>query len=176
MSIWQEREHEWEEREMVTDAASLMALCRCGLLKYARLELMRGQEELLRWLIQQWDERHHVFRIGGNELSIEKDDVYFLTGLSCRGPRPNLTRSRANPRSTTDLILEHCIHDTQAVSNQVPIAWLSLRPLSSIITQVFLEVVEKESIPEVTTNEPSDAESSQSASREGSLFIIYLCS
>ena len=72
MSIWREREHEREEREMVTDAASLMALQRCGLLKYARLELMRGQEDLLRWLIQQWDERHHVFRIGGNELAIEK--------------------------------------------------------------------------------------------------------
>ena len=97
---------------MVTDAASLMALRRCGLLKYVRLELMRGQEDLLRWLIQQWDEHHHVFRIGGNELSIEKDDVYFLTGLSCHGPRPNLMGSRANPHSTADLILEHCICDT----------------------------------------------------------------
>ena len=75
MSIWREREHEWEEREMVMDAASLMDLRRCRLLKYARLELMRGQEDLRRWLIQQWDERHHVFRIGGNELAIEKDDV-----------------------------------------------------------------------------------------------------
>ena len=80
MSIWREREHESEERDMITDAASLMALHRCGLLKYARLELVRDQEDLLRWLIQQWDERHHDFRIGGNELSIEKDDVYFLTG------------------------------------------------------------------------------------------------
>ena len=48
--------------------------------------------------------------------------------------------------------------------------------VEGVITQVFLEVVEKESIPEVTTNQPSDAESSQSASREGSLFMIYLCS
>ena len=47
---------------------------------------------------------------------------------------------------------------------------------SSVITQIFLEVVEEESKSEVTTNQPSDAESSQSASREGSLFIIYLCS
>ena len=44
-------------------------------LKYARLELMRGQEDLLRWLIQQWDEQHHVFQIRGNELSIDKDYV-----------------------------------------------------------------------------------------------------
>ena len=103
MSIWREREHEREEREMVMDAASLMALWRCGLLKYARLELMRSQGDFLRWLIQQWDEWHHVFRIGDNELAIEKDDVYFLTGLSCRGARPNLTGSRADPRSVRSL-------------------------------------------------------------------------
>ena len=48
--------------------------------------------------------------------------------------------------------------------------------VKSVITQVFLEIVEKESILEVTTNQPSDAKSSQSASREGSLFMIYLCS
>ena len=75
MSILREKEHEREERDMITDAASLMALRRCGLLKYAHLELMRDQEDLLRWLIQQWDERHHVFRIRGNELSIEKENV-----------------------------------------------------------------------------------------------------
>ena len=43
---------------------------------------------------------------------------------------------------------------------------------SGVITQVFLEVVEKENIPEVTTNQPSDKESSQSVSREGSLYKI----
>ena len=137
MSIWREREHEREEQEMVTDAASLMALRRCGLLKYARLELMRGQEDLLRWLIQQWDERHHVFRIGGNELAIKKDDVYFFPGLSCRGVRPNLTGSRADPHSTTDLIHAHCIRGTQAVSNRIPIAQVTLRPLRAILWMIF---------------------------------------
>ena len=122
---------------MITDVASLMALRRCGLLKYSCLELMRGQEDHLRWLIQQWDEWHHVFRIGGNELSIEKYDVYFFTGLSCHGPRPNLTGSRADLRSTTDLILEHCIRDTQVVSNRVPIARVTLRPLRSILWMIF---------------------------------------
>ena len=93
MSIWHEREHELEERKMVIDAATLLILCRCGLLEYARLELMRGQEDLMRWIIQQWDDQQHVFHIGGNELSIEKDDIYFLIGLSCRGMRPNMTGS-----------------------------------------------------------------------------------
>ena len=121
---------------MVIDATSLLSHRRCGLLKYARLEPMRGQEDLLRWLIQQWDECHHVFRIGGNELSIEKDDVYFLTGLSCRGPRPNLTGSRVDLCSTADLILSHFIRNTEAVSNRVPIARVALRPLRSILCMI----------------------------------------
>ena len=87
----------------------------------------------MRWLIQQWDEHHHVFRIRGNELSIEKDDVYFLNSLSCCGPRPNFAGSREDLCSTADLILAHCIRNTEAVSNRVPIAQVALRPLRSIL-------------------------------------------
>ena len=136
MSIWREREHEREEREMFTDIATLLVLRRCGLLKYARLELMRGQEDLLRWIIQQWDDRQHVFHIGGNELSIEKDDIYFLTSLSCHGPRPNLTGSRADPRTTANLICTHCIQDTEVVSNGVPIAQVASIPLRSLLWMI----------------------------------------
>ena len=122
MSIWHEREHEREEPKMVTNAATLLIIFRCGLLEYARLEMMRGQEDLLRWIIQQWDDQQHVFHIGGNELSIEKDYIYYLTSLSCRGPRPILIGSRADPHTTADLIRTHCINNTVAVSNRVPIA------------------------------------------------------
>ena len=101
---------------------------------------MRGQEDLLRWIIQPWDDCQHVFRIGGNELSIEKDDIYFLTGLSCRGPRPNLKGSRVDPRTTVDLILTHCIHNTEAVSNRVPIAWVASRPVRSLLWMIFFLV------------------------------------
>ena len=115
MSIWREREHEQEEHKMVTDVATLLVLHRYGLLKYARLELMRGQEDLMRWIIQQWDDQQHVFHIGGNELSIEKYDIYFLTSLSCRGQRPNITGSRADSRTTADLIQNHCIKNIVGV-------------------------------------------------------------
>ena len=62
--------------------------------------------------------------------------MYFLTGLSCHGPRPNLTGSKADPRSTTDLIRVHCICDTQAMRNRVPIAQVDLRPLRSILWMI----------------------------------------
>ena len=59
-----------------------------------------------------------------------------MTSLSFHGPRPNLTGSRADPRSTTDLIHAHCIRDTQAVSNRIPIAQVTLRPLRSILWMI----------------------------------------
>ena len=62
--------------------------------------------------------------------------MYFLTGLSCHGPRPNLTGSKADPRSTADLIRAHCIRDTQAVSNWALIAQVALRPLRSILWMI----------------------------------------
>jgi len=41
---------------MLNDTACLEALRRFGLLKYERLDLMKIQEDILRWIIQQLDE------------------------------------------------------------------------------------------------------------------------
>ena len=54
-------------------------------MKYAKLELMKGKEDLLRWIIQCWDEHEQVFRITNQELAIDRGDIYFLTSLSCHG-------------------------------------------------------------------------------------------
>ena len=70
---------------MRNDPRYILALHHYGLLKYAKLELMKGYEDLLRWIIQCWDEHEQVFRIGDQELAIDRDDIYFLTGLSCYG-------------------------------------------------------------------------------------------
>ena len=47
-----------------------------------------------------------------------------------------MTGSRAYPHSTADLIPTHCIRNTEVVSNQVPIAWVALRPLRSILWMI----------------------------------------
>ena len=60
----------------------------------------------------------------------------FLPSLSCRGPRPNFTGSRVDPRSTADFILTHCIRNAEVVSNGVPIAWVGLRPLRFILWMI----------------------------------------
>ena len=62
--LWRERAHDNEELLMRNDLACILALRHCGLLKYEKLELMKGQEDLLRWIIQCWDEHEQVFRIG----------------------------------------------------------------------------------------------------------------
>lgn len=63
---------------MRDDLACILTLCYCDLLKYARLELIKGQEDLLRWIIQRWDEHEQFFRIGDQELEINQDDFNFL--------------------------------------------------------------------------------------------------
>jgi len=39
---------------------------------------MKGQEDLLKWISQRWDEHEQVFRFGDQELAIDRDDIYFF--------------------------------------------------------------------------------------------------
>jgi len=61
-------------------------VCKVGLDERAR--------DLLRWIIQRWDEHEQVFRIGDHELAIDCNDIYFLTSLLCRGEQANPTGGR----------------------------------------------------------------------------------
>lgn len=132
-SLWRERAHDSQELLMWNNPTCILALQHCGLLKYAKLELMKGQEDLLRWIIQRWDEHEQVFRIVDHELAIDRDDIYFLTGLSCRGAQANLTWGRPDPRSTLELVQSYYIPESGLVSNKVPIERIRSRSMRSIL-------------------------------------------
>lgn len=91
--------------------------------------MMKGQDDLLSWIIQWWDEQHHLFCIGGHELLIKNEDVIFLISLPCREPRPNLTGARVVPRTTMEMIQAHSISNTALVSNHILIAWITSIPM-----------------------------------------------
>lgn len=95
--LWREWAHDNEELLMRNDLACILALRHLGLLKYAKLGLMKGKEDLLRWIIQCWDEHAKLFRIGDQELAIDRDDIYLLTSLLCRRAQANLTGGRSDP-------------------------------------------------------------------------------
>jgi hypothetical protein len=62
-----------------------MALRECGLLKFFKVQEMRAQLRLLEYLVHMWDVNEQYFHVGVHTLTLEIDDIYFLTGLSRRG-------------------------------------------------------------------------------------------
>ena len=56
--------------------------------------VMRAQLRLLEYLVHMWDVDQQVFHVGVHTLSLDIEDIYFLTGLSQRGSHATLTRGR----------------------------------------------------------------------------------
>jgi hypothetical protein len=55
---------------------------------------MRAQLRLLEYLIHMWDVNEKEFDMDVHTLTIGIEDIYFLIGLSYRGSRVSLIRSR----------------------------------------------------------------------------------
>ena len=88
--------------------ACMNALRNCGLKKFFLTPCLRAQPELLHYLISIWDEHEKVFRLRVQVLELEVSDVYFITGLSCRGPIPVLTRSRPSGEKMEEVMARVC--------------------------------------------------------------------
>ena len=91
---WKEREHGEEDEQAIESEACMNALRNCGLNKFFLTPCLRAQPELLQYLISIWDEQEQVFKLRDQVLELEVSDVYFITGLSRRGPVPILTRRK----------------------------------------------------------------------------------
>jgi hypothetical protein len=59
-----------------------MALRECGLLKLFKIQGMRSQLRLLEYLVHMWDVNEKAFHVGVHTLTLDIDDIYFLTRLS----------------------------------------------------------------------------------------------
>jgi hypothetical protein len=82
MLEWREREHELEDQIALNDPNTMAALQNCGLEKFFKLSSMRAQVPLLEYLVKMWDPDEQVFKVGVHDISIDIEDIYFLTGLS----------------------------------------------------------------------------------------------
>lgn len=78
---WREREHESNDLEALADPAIMQALRTCGLLKYWLIPGVKAQPDLMTWLIRNWNVQEQCFVIGDHRITIDVDDIYFLTGL-----------------------------------------------------------------------------------------------
>ena len=90
---WREREHGDVEEAVQGDLMVQQALRACGLYKFWCLGSLRAKPRLLQLLVDYWDPDSETFHMDEMSLSIEVEDIYFITGLSRRGEMVNL-RSR----------------------------------------------------------------------------------
>ena len=91
---WKEREHGKEYEMDMQNETCMTALWKCGLKKFFLTPCLRAQPELLQYLISIWDENEEVFKLRDQVPALEVSDVYFITGLSRKGPVPIMTSSR----------------------------------------------------------------------------------
>ena len=79
---WRERENGDVEEAAQGDLMAQQALRACGLYKFWCLGSLRAKPRLLQMLVDYWDLESESFDIDGMSLSIEIEDIYFITGLS----------------------------------------------------------------------------------------------
>ena len=79
---WREREHGDVEEALQRDLMAQQALRACVLYMFWCLGSLRVKPRLLQRLVDYWDPESKTFQIDGMSLSIEVEDIYFITGLS----------------------------------------------------------------------------------------------
>ena len=105
---WEKRGHEAKDHQAMQDQDCIDALWACGLLKFFMIPQIISQPELLQHLINWWDVDCQLFMFGDQELEIEVTDIYFITELSRKGQRVQLSGSRTRGESTDMLTTRHC--------------------------------------------------------------------
>jgi hypothetical protein len=68
-----------------------------------------------------WDVDEHAFHVGSHTLTIEIEDIYFLTRLSHRGSLVTLTGSRGENEPMNYYVRHHYVLGTEKHSGKVTI-------------------------------------------------------
>ena len=108
MVIWKEREHDTADFQAVSDPATIEALKNYELLKYFRVPGMKEYIHLLEYIIYMWDPEQQHFMFETHALTIDIEDIYFLTGLSQRRRPLVLFGAQGGESSLDDLIDQYC--------------------------------------------------------------------
>jgi hypothetical protein len=118
---WRKREHQEDNAMVENHPPTIAALRDCGLLKYFRILGMRAQVKLLEYLVHMWDPDQQVFHVGVHTLSLDIEDIYFLTGLSRRGYYVSLTGSRGGGLKMSEYCNLYCVPEAERKKGKVVI-------------------------------------------------------
>jgi hypothetical protein len=110
-----------------------MVLRQCGLLNFFKIQGMRSQLRLLEYLVHMWDVNEQAFHMGVHTLTLDIEDIHFLTGLSHCGSRVTLTGNRGGGEPMDYYVYHHCIPGTKKHSGKVSIRDVQDLPLWNIL-------------------------------------------
>jgi hypothetical protein len=134
-----EREHEEDNAISRNRPPTIVALRNRGLLKYFRIPGMRAQIRLLEYLAHMWDPDQQVFHVGVHTMSLDIEDIYFLTRLSQRGYHVSLTGSRGGGLPMSEYCCLHYVSEAERKKGKVAIwgVWdLTLRTILFTIARM----------------------------------------
>ena len=80
-----------------------------------------------------WDPGQQVFQVGVHTLSLEIEDIYFLTGLSRRGYYVSLTGSRGGGLQMSEYFRIHCVPEAERKKGKVAIWGVRYLTLCTIL-------------------------------------------
>ena len=90
MVIWKERQHDIDDVFAKRNAGCIATLQYYGLLKFLRTLSMESQKHLLEHILWMWNPEQQHFEVGAHILTVEVEDIYFLTGLLRQAPEERI--------------------------------------------------------------------------------------
>ena len=93
---------------------------------------MVSHERLLEYILHTWNPKQQYFEVGAHVLTIEVEDIYFLTRLSIQGAPISLTGSCGGDVTTQELIDHHCLPGTRTSGKKIPIKAVVDLPLCTL--------------------------------------------
>ena len=133
MVTWKEYQHDEDDSFAERNAGCIATLRNCGLLKFFCTPSMVSHERLLEYIFHMWNPEQQHFEVGAHILTVEVEDIYFLTGLSRQGASISLTGSCGGDRTTQELINHHCIPSIRMYGNKIPIKEVIDDPLCTVL-------------------------------------------
>ena len=81
MVIWKERQHDNDDAFAERNTDCIATLRDYGLLKFFHAPIMVSHERLLENILRMWNSEQQYFEVGAHILTVEVEDIYFLTSL-----------------------------------------------------------------------------------------------
>jgi hypothetical protein len=133
MLEWREREHEEYDVISRNEPGTIAALQDCGILKFFWIPGMRAQIRLLEYLVHMWDVDQQLFHVGVHTLTLDIEDIYFLTRLSWHGYHASLTGSRGGRLPMSEYCRQYCVPEAERSKDKVAIWGVQYLTLQTIL-------------------------------------------